>query len=1259
MVKFLSLNTNGLQSDTKKRRGLFRWLKQYHKADEKIILLQETHSTPNDEIRWKHEWQSKSSSNMFFSHGKSNSKGVLTILPSTLNCNVYKQLSDSDGRILILCIDIDGTKICVVNVYAPSSNNDQEKIEFVQTLKTMMLEIEDEPIICGGDFNVYMNPKLDKYQGHGDETGYANNIKSLCTDFNLIDLWRTLNPETKRYTWRQNNPLRQSRLDYWFVSINLLYNVNDCDIKPSYRSDHSILTLDFENANDNQRGSGFWKFNSNLLKDEDYISIVKSIIDQYKKEYEYVDNKGLKWDLIKMEIRKFTIDYSKTQASLKRDYSKEIQLQLNKIEIQMSESPSLELTTKYEELQSDLNNIELEKTNGAILRSKANWFEYGERNSKYFHNLEKRNHNVKNITKLIKDNEEITNEKDILQYEKKFYEQLYSSSQTEIDDDNIFFNSQNIPNLKESEVEFCDMEITVEQCAKALKDLPNDKSPGSDGFNANFYKFFWSDIKELVIDSFKHAFHCGNLSIEQRRGILTLIPKKDKDIRFLKHWRPISLLNTDYKILTKTLSNRLQVVLPSLIHTDQVAYIKDRYIGQNIRLMKDVITFTEDTNEPGIVTCIDFEKAFDTIEWEFLLKTLDIFGFGDNFKRWISILYTDISAGVMNNGKCTEFFGITRGIRQGCPISAYLFIMSAELLAIQIRENDNIKGINLNGYQVKIMQMADDTTVFVKDFISLHRVLTVVHLFFKASGLKINKSKSDAMLLGSNKTYTLKPYGINWKEDYIYSLGIFYCHDEEKMLEKNYKIRIDLFEKTLFMWNTRDLSLKGKISVLKCMALPKLLYVAGNLAVPEWFVKKINDMMFKFLWNNGPDRVKRTTIINNIEDGGLKMIHFESMVKAQKVMWIKRLCNNEHGSWKVIPSLLINDIPYTDFLKCSYDPQRIPYDLPMFYHQIFYAWKCLDNKPLDSVWSIRRQFLMYNKHITVNKSYLDDRYVKWYEAGLKQVHDLLDMNGNFLPSHMLEIEYNVKIDIMMLNSVISAIPKQWKTILKEMKVSKNAIASEENIYVNFIAKDKPLCLIKNKQIYNAFVKSIATAPISIHSWEREFEEHDFSWNVIFMLPYETTRETKLQSFQYKLLLRIYPCNMWVSKWKESVTSNCTLCDEADSLQHFFADCNVCKLFWLSLTQWWNEKTGAGCELQLTDILFGLLKQNMYDINLLILKGKYYIAKQKYLQKNIIFKSFLNGIKYDLNVEKYICTKNNTMPVFTKKYGVLYDILCNE
>jgi hypothetical protein len=189
--------------------------------------------------------------------------------------------------------------------------------------------------------------------------------------------------------------------------------------------------------------------------------------------------------------------------------------------------------------------------------------------------------------------------------------------------------------------------------------------------------------------------------------------KKGKYNRFLKNWRPISLLNTDYNILTKTLATRLKKVLPEVINEDQVAYLKERFIGQNIRTIIDIMDFTRLNNKPGFVAFLDFEKAFDTVNWNVIQQTLEAFGVGENFKKWVKTVYKNSEACVTNNGYASPYFKLERGVRQGCPLSAYLFIMVVELLANKIRHTDQIKGIKIG--QIKIIQMADDTTVFVED----------------------------------------------------------------------------------------------------------------------------------------------------------------------------------------------------------------------------------------------------------------------------------------------------------------------------------------------------------------------------------------------------------------------------------------------------------------------------------------------------------------------------------------------------------------
>ena len=196
--------------------------------------------------------------------------------------------------------------------------------------------------------------------------------------------------------------------------------------------------------------------------------------------------------------------------------------------------------------------------------------------------------------------------------------------------------------------------------------------------------------------SYNYTYDNKELSQEQKIAVLNLRPKKDKDLRFLKNWHPVSLLNTDYKILTKALAQKLQNVIGQIVNHDQIGYIKGRFIAETIRTIHDIVYLTEEQNMNGFITLIDFEKAFDSIEWNFLFKCLKTFKFGDSFLHWIKILYTDIKSCVINNVYYSECFKLSRSRRQGCPISALLFILVAEILAIAIRTNKNIHGLQFN-----------------------------------------------------------------------------------------------------------------------------------------------------------------------------------------------------------------------------------------------------------------------------------------------------------------------------------------------------------------------------------------------------------------------------------------------------------------------------------------------------------------------------------------------------------------------------------
>ena len=205
----------------------------------------------------------------------------------------------------------------------------------------------------------------------------------------------------------------------------------------------------------------------------------------------------------------------------------------------------------------------------------------------------------------------------------------------------------------------------------------------------------------------------------------------------LKHWRPISLLSSDYKILTKALAIQIKDVLPEIIHENQVGYI-----GDAIRIIEDILHITNEEHIPRIMVAVDFEKVFDSIEWRFIEKALSLFNFGPVFRKWINIIYNDRYSCIINNGFTSGYFNLTRGVRQGDPLSPYLLIVAVEVLALALRQENSIKGVKINKTEIKLLQYADDTTCFISDIKSAKLFLKMLKDFENISGLKVNIEKN-------------------------------------------------------------------------------------------------------------------------------------------------------------------------------------------------------------------------------------------------------------------------------------------------------------------------------------------------------------------------------------------------------------------------------------------------------------------------------------------------------------------------------------
>ena len=197
---------------------------------------------------------------------------------------------------------------------------------------------------------------------------------------------------------------------------------------------------------------------------------------------------------------------------------------------------------------------------------------------------------------------------------KLFYETLFQrpSQEYSVDDINHFLNTLDIPKPSTDQITRCNIDLTEKDLYASMKSMENDKSPGNDGLTKEFYVTFWNDIKATFISSLKQAKERKELSISQRQAIIKLIEKKDRDKRYIKNWRPISLLNVDIKILSKALAKRLKEVLPCLISAQQTAYVQNRNIGESGRLVSDVIEIANTRQMDGFLVTMDVEKAFDS-----------------------------------------------------------------------------------------------------------------------------------------------------------------------------------------------------------------------------------------------------------------------------------------------------------------------------------------------------------------------------------------------------------------------------------------------------------------------------------------------------------------------------------------------------------------------------------------------------------------------------------------------------------------------
>ncbi|KAL9964740.1 hypothetical protein ACROYT_G028420 [Oculina patagonica] len=930
---------------------------------------------------------------MFYSHGTNHSKGVLILVSDKLQFKLKSVNQDSEGRYVLIEALIQESPFLLLNIYSP--NKTSEQCTFFANILSILDGTDfhsQSQLIIGGDFNVHLDAEMDNEGGRVEKKDSVKNISDIKLEYDLVDIWRVRNPDKRQFTWRQKRPRVQRRLDYWLINDGLQDFIEHAEIIPSIKSDHSAITLQINTIEDKVRGPSHWVFNSSLLEDDSYIDLICSSLKVWLKEFEDIHDKQLLWDLVKYRIRQTTISFSKEKAKERRNRLDVVESKLKESEQLCAIHPTEENIESLEKYKMEYDSIYDYITQGNIIRSKAAWYEKGEKNNKFFLNLEKSRKAKTCIRKLInKEGQEIINSKAIMFELKDFYKNLYDDKDQEISFDELhnYTRNLNTPKLSDHQQLLCEGQLTYDECYKVVDQLKNNKSPGNDGLTAEFYKQFWPILGGLLVDSLNAAYVNGRLSNSQRQAIIRLIEKKDKDRRHIENWRPISLLNVDYKIGSKALATRLEKVLPHIIHANQCAYVKGRTIFDAIRSINDVMEYTKIYNIPGLMTTFDFKKAFDSLNWQYLFNTLETFNFGDSFIRWVKVLYSDISSCVMNNGFASDLFEIKRGVRQGDPLSPYLFIIALEVLNIAIRQNKEIEGIKVGNEEVKLTVFADDLTTFVKNTRSFFSLKEVINKFGFVSGLKLNEEKTEAYWLGSLHNY---PEDLDLGTDKVNKpikiLGIYFTYDWQKFQELNFEKIINSIKKSLTTWQWRNLTLLGRIQIIKTFAIPKFMFRASQIPLTKEIIKEINSVLFKFVWKSGRDKIKRKTLISDFKNGGLRMPHIETLIKTQRIMCMKKYSESYDSIWKVFLDNYLFDFGGSFLLNCNYDVKYLPKSFPKFYRECLNEWANYKEKLISTPANVLDEFIWNNKFICIDgKPLFRNKIVK---KGIIKLRDLLN-----------------------------------------------------------------------------------------------------------------------------------------------------------------------------------------------------------------------------------------------------------------------------
>jgi len=926
-LRVMTYNVQGLGNAAKLKR-VNNILHKLESRDSYVINLQETHFKNEQSIAYHWKW------GVSQSLGTSNSCGVAILYTKSYFDDLIESRKDKEGRYCSVTLSKDGEIYTFVNIYAP--NNHYESLEFFKYVEKECDDIyQKHPLtnlIISGDFYFVISQYKDSIGRNKtqQEKNVVNKYSELAFKYSLIDTFRQLNGHGG-YTWGKDNPtFLRSRLDYVYSNRNLANKLTSSYVTYTFNeSDHNPVTSEFL-IDSVKYGPGIIRGNSTLLEipeiKEKIETELKTILDQIPKDwnphqildfYKY----NLRILLLREGREKAKIDVNRLNLAnielgrLKKHLDKKLEERLNSEEANISLlSAEIDVIKEAiiisEESSKDLKELEAKKL---IFRSRTKWAEQGEKSNRYFLNLVKERQRKMQVRKIISCGNTFYRQDEISKAISDFYSNLYKKQANikQLDKDHPMFSS--LPKLGNEDSNFLKSKLTLDELLITLGTC-NESAPGPDGISYDTYKHLWSISGPIILNAWDHSNKIGVTSTSQRESIITLLEKKGKDRTRIENLRPISLSNCDIKLCTKALALRTSKIIHKLVDTNQTGYVPGRQVTDNIRLLEEIINNANIMNEKGFLITLDAQKAFDSIDHEYLIDLLKVYNFPDEYIRWIKVLYNNLNASVLVNGYTTIKFNIEQSVKQGDALSCVLFILAIEPLIKSLKDNNLIKPISVkcdhsqDTYEVQSATYADDITALVSDEESIQLVINQYELFSTFSGVRLNVGKTEILALGERefkrRSFELITKGEKitiYNQEVVKVCGIALSNDNKSTYQENIINKIVKLERQLDLWRMRNLTLQGKILIVKTFGLSQLIYSLQSTYIREEELKVIENVIFRFVWNikkTNPivsGKIKRDIIKKDIEEGGLRapdIAHINSSIKYKNLL--KHLYGSNH-----------------------------------------------------------------------------------------------------------------------------------------------------------------------------------------------------------------------------------------------------------------------------------------------------------------------------------------------------------------------------